>query len=42
MIIVLKKLSISHEVGIKFKPGVLAAVQWKVLAHIYWSEWELD
>lgn len=38
MMAVLKKLSISHEVCIKFKPVVLAAVQSKVLA----SEWELD
>lgn len=42
MIVVLKRLSTSHEVCIKSKPGVLAAVQWKVLACIRWSEWELD
>lgn len=42
MIVVLKKLSVSQRVCVKFKPVVLAAVQWKVLACIYWSEWELD
>lgn len=38
----LKKLSISHKVCTKFKPGVSAAVQLKVLACFYWSEWEID
>lgn len=38
----LKTLSFNHKVHMKFKPGVLAAVQLKALACFYWSEWELD